>query len=333
MQCSRQNLISIVERASTISERLGPKFTFDDQTDQALINQRLKKWCEAVTKGNQQKFEKRLAWDNLTIQKICGALGTVRLVDDRRLPDWAETLAEVLQAASPEILEESHLHRYPYLDAEKPLPFEEVLIPFVEVAKKRLSSQASADYQQLSKSAQTQLERSLLEKLAGLCAFALELEFSIFRSYHDSPLSRFIGQLQTDPPRQQYTTFIKSLLNDGLLAFLQEYSVLARLTAIAVDFWVDATTEFLQRLASDLQDIQQTFQAGESNLGQIIAIEPALSDSHNQGRYVIALTFASGLKLIYKPKDLGIEAAYFELLDWCNRQGVPLPFKIIKVLN
>src|SRR5262249_2293041 len=48
---------------------------------------------------------------------------------------------------------------------------------------------------------------------------------------------------------------------------------------------------------------------------------------HNCGRSVIKLTFSSGLKLIYKPKDLGIDEAFFALIDWLNEAigGVQAP--------
>jgi type 2 lantibiotic biosynthesis protein LanM len=45
------------------------------------------------------------------------------------------------------------------------------------------------------------------------------------------------------------------------------------------------------------------------------------------------VTFASGLKLVYKPKDLGIEQAYVNLLAWLNQHSAPLPFKLFQVLN
>jgi type 2 lantibiotic biosynthesis protein LanM len=55
---------------------------------------------------------------------------------------------------------------------------------------------------------------------------------------------------------------------------------------------------------------------------------------------VIGVGFTSGLKLIYKPKDLGLDVAYFKLLDWCNQHFIETgsfaslqPFKLLKVLN
>ena len=45
------------------------------------------------------------------------------------------------------------------------------------------------------------------------------------------------------------------------------------------------------------------------------------------------MTFESGAKLVYKPKDMGLEEDYFQFADWLNTRGSPLDFKVLKVLN
>jgi type 2 lantibiotic biosynthesis protein LanM len=334
MNFSRQDLIPIVERASTMGDRLGSNFIIDEsRTNEALVKNRLEKWCQVVARGNEQKFEKRLAWDNLDIDTIRPALGSVRLVEGTPLPNWTETLWESMQfAASLDTPETINSEQYRYLNAKEPLPFEEILVPFVEVARKQLMERIGDRDCQLSQTAWEQLERSLLQQLAGLFSFPLELEFSIFRSFNESSLTRLLGQLQGSSSRQKYLEFVKNLLSNGFLSFFQEYSVLARLSAIAVDFWVDSMEEFLVRLAEDRKEIQEMFQV-EGELGRVVATETGLSDPHNCGRSVIIITFDSGLKLVYKPKDLGLERAYFEFLGWLNEQKVALPFQLLKVLN
>ena len=71
----------------------------------------------------------------------------------------------------------------------------------------------------------------------------------------------------------------------------------------------------------------------DEEFGNVVELEPPLSDPHD-GRYsALALTFASGRKLVYKPKDMDTEAAYHRLLAWPNDLGAPLPFKVLKVLD
>jgi lantibiotic modifying enzyme len=67
-------------------------------------------------------------------------------------------------------------------------------------------------------------------------------------------------------------------------------------------------------LAEDKADIQQMFRQSNceqpNSLGKVTEIQTSLSDPHKQGRTVILLTFESGLKLVYKPKNLGMEVGF-----------------------
>ena len=46
----------------------------------------------------------------------------------------------------------------------------------------------------------------------------------------------------------------------------------------------------------------------------------------------MAITFNQGPRLIYKPKDLGIDLAYNDLLAWLNRRGAPVALRSLLVL-
>jgi len=166
----------------------------------------------------------------------------------------------------------------------------------------------------------------LFEKLLNLSAKTLTAEYS--RS-----VTLMEVQLQNQNPQDQYNTFVEKLLADGMLGFFQQYPVLGRLMATVIDFWVEEIADFIQRLQADIPEIQQIFSPSQPNLGKVIEIKPSLSDPHHQGRTVIALTFESGLKLVYKPKGLGAEVAFTQFLDWCNQQDISLPFKVLKICD
>jgi lantibiotic modifying enzyme len=140
----------------------------------------------------------------------------------------------------------------------------------------------------LSEAVHISLERQLLLKLASLGVRALELEFSKFKAQKQSA-DISLTQQQSVHSNVQYQTFIQDLKAEGLLSFFQKYSVLARLVATTIDFWVEEKAEFLQRLASDLPTIQQTFQ---EKTGDVVAIQFDLSDPHNRGRSVMAVTLS-----------------------------------------
>jgi len=337
MKSLEAELVKIVEHSSTMAERLGSNFfsSISSESDDR-VRSKIESWCQIVTKGDLENFQKRLAWDDLNLSTVRPAFGSVRLRDAQNLPPWVETFKAGIEASaliSVETLLKGAANEYPCLEPQNPIPFEEVFLSFIQVGRQKLISKAGESYHCLSAVAHANLERNLLGSLARLYSHTMELKFSVFRAQRQSPLSRILGQLQNTHPKHHYQAFIKEMLKGGgLLTFFQEYPVLARLVATVTDFWVDASQEFLQRLTSDWSTIEQTFQA-DRELGEIVSIQPSLSDPHNNRRSVIAVTFSSGLKLIYKPKDLGLEAAYFQLLTWLNQQGISLPFKLLKVLN
>ncbi|MBW4574204.1 MAG: type 2 lantipeptide synthetase LanM family protein [Aphanothece sp. CMT-3BRIN-NPC111] len=338
--CTHADLASIVAKASFLWERLDPEhFIVDkEQANEPEINRRLERWCQAVAQGNKDILQKRLQWQGLDLDRVRPWLGTVRFIANQSLPGWAETLRQIMQKATefnPEL--ESFLPTNP----EKPIPFEDVFLPAIAVARQQLltrfnSIQLTEDtlpLSILSPAAYHDLERSLLQRLAGLCTKTLDFEFSKNRSFAQNLLNSLGLETDNNNSKTHYTQFVHQLLQDGLLAFFQKYPVLGRLVATAVDFWVEFAAEFIKRLAEDRADIQRMFGSKIDSLGKVDKIQTSLSDPHKRGRTVIVLTFESELKLIYKPKDLGLEVAFNQFLNWCNQHSQLLDFKVIQVLN
>jgi len=122
------------------------------------------------------------------------------------------------------------------------------------------------------------------------------------------------------------------MVSEDLSELFKEYCVLARMTAVRINQWVDLVSEFLIRLEADLPEIQHNFRI--SHPGKVVEAEPGLSDPHCDGRTVIIVTCETGFKLVYKPKSMGLEKEYFELYAWLNSRGETiLPFKIVNVIN
>src|SRR5205807_1390760 len=112
--------------------------------------------------------------------RLRDVLGTARLTDlhatDETLPAWAHLLAEAI-AAEREMIE---LHGC--LSPNDPIPFEDVLLPFVEVARRSLNQRTTAQAKLLTDAAHAQLERRLLQDLSKVAGQALHLEFQMFRT-------------------------------------------------------------------------------------------------------------------------------------------------------
>jgi type 2 lantibiotic biosynthesis protein LanM len=328
---SESDLIEIVEQASTIAERLSPDFEASSTIDENEISRRLERWYQVVAQGDVEQFNKRLAWDNLDLDTVKAVLGKVKLTQPASLPQWAKTLKASLESSF-----DLKAVRTPDESKQEPIPFEALYLPFVAVASQRLRQVAGSSYDRLNSECHKTLKLDLLSKLSGLCSKAMELEFKAFRAYQQqvSTISktRWFGQFPGSQSTKQYDAFVTEMQSGKLLSFFQEYSVLGRLMGTLIDFWVDAIAEFLTRLDTDWAGIEEIF-GSESSLDKVVGIRPFLSDRHHQGRTVFAIQFASDLKLIYKPKDIGQEANYFQLLDWLNQHGSPLPFKLFKTFN
>jgi lantibiotic modifying enzyme len=95
--------------------------------------------------------------------------------------------------------------------------------------------------------------------------------------------------------------------------------------------WAGAQVEMLRRFSEDKSAIREAFFGGQAP-GEICSIAVDLSDPHDKGSAVAILTFASGLKLVYKPREMAIEGWFYDLLAWLNQTGAPQSFATLKTL-
>ena len=208
------------------------------------------------------------------------------------------------------------------------VPFAQVLHSLVEEARSRLRARCGTLSDAISSDAHVMLERSLLRTLSSICGQVLILRFSLFRFHHD-PVGT--SREESPPNHEQYDCFIDEILKGGLGRFFAEYPALENLVKVCMNQWVCATAEFLERLRADRTEIASLLCGDDP--GAAISIQTDLSDRHDGGRTVIGLQFESGSRLVYKPKDLGSEGAYFSILNWFNHNGAPLDFRIVRVLR
>jgi type 2 lantibiotic biosynthesis protein LanM len=229
----------------------------------------------------------------------------------------------------------SHVKLSPYLDRSSdpidlniPLPFEDFYLPYVRDSSQKLQLLLS-DRQSnlLSRIAYKSLERDLLVRMVALGTKTLSIEFDRYRESH-SNLDKTAILASQD--RAVYDRFIANLLSVETDLF-EKYPVLDLLLTTTSDLWIKSTQEFIDRLDADISLLTQTFANG-SNLGQLQEIETALGDRHYDSKSVFALKFASGIEVIYKPKNLGLDVAFNELSIWCNRQNISLPFRTLTIL-
>ncbi len=214
------------------------------------------------------------------------------------------------------------------IDADRPTPFQELTVPVVEAASARIADTWIADTRGgeldrlISPAAFVQLNRSLLGWLGFALGPTLGLEFTLFRMPRQAMLDRLIGALDGQPPRTHYRAFVAGLLDDGMAGFYRKYPVLAGIVARLVESHVESTLEFLTRLRDDSAVLGAQLFGREP--GRVEDVVADLSDRHHGGRSVFRLTFASGDRVIYKPRGLETDVVWSRLLDWLDRHGLTL---------
>lgn len=219
-----------------------------------------------------------------------------------------------------------------FLRSEEPLPFEEALVPAVNWASGQLLSEVT-DFQSLiSRSIYDEFLHYLLRELSIECEQVLNDNFIVFRQLKQSGFARILGLAAKGRSTKIYQEYIAYLLKGGMLQVFHDYPVLARGVAAITYQWIETTSEFFRCLFADINKIGEVFNNGIIP-GPICKIELGVSDPHNNGRAVAILEFTSGLKLVYKPRCLAFEKAYFGLLEWLNNNRAPTSFKVIRILS
>lgn len=198
------------------------------------------------------------------------------------------------------------------------LAFGEALWPWIGAARKRVKKSHA-----LSDVAFSSIEKSLLERWSRLSSPAFALEMGI---------CKYTGTLQGKTPKARYRDFIKTKLGKNALGdFFAEYHELKKKAAITLELWAAQAIEFQSRIEKDLTELAGFFNHGKP-LGKVMALDPSMGDPHNGGRSVYAVTFETGLKLLYKPKCLKIVQAFHGLFDRLNAFGLQPPLKGYQVL-
>ena len=101
MEVLEADLVKLLERSSTIAERLEIGFLPSIPSESNdIVRSKIEKWCQIVTKADLEKFQKRLAWDGLNLSTVRPAFGSVRLSDAQNLPPWVETFKAGIEGST-----------------------------------------------------------------------------------------------------------------------------------------------------------------------------------------------------------------------------------------
>jgi type 2 lantibiotic biosynthesis protein LanM len=316
--------LTLSERAAAL--RRSPDALSSGVVDEALAERRLARWRGQEPFPEDGFFTRRLALDGLTEAELCALLGEpAEAIRERarETPAWLTTLEEAFRRPAPE--------RFPEVPTESPsIGFLNVVRPLLDAAYSRLlagSREIETRYPGApfgATGAGPLLAAGLPPFLMLLMSRTLVLELQLARQQ---------GQLSGETPEERFRSFVESLCApETALALLRQYPVLTRALVQTVDRWVAVSLEILERLAADWPDLRALF-APDADPGPLVEVQTGLGDSHRGGRTVTLFRFTSGLRLIYKPKPLGVEAAFQSLLRWTGQKGFEPGFRTLRLLD
>ncbi|MFJ8853694.1 type 2 lanthipeptide synthetase LanM family protein [Streptomyces sp. NPDC102437] len=145
------------------------------------------------------------------------------------------------------------------------------------------------------------------------------------REVHTRPLvaavnhARENGLLRGATPRERYEYFVRETSRTSISAVSGlSFPVLTDITRIILAHETASFREFCARLRADRAAIKDMF--GIDPTDPVTSIGLPEGDTHNHGRAVCILSFASGERLVYKPRDVSCEAAYLALSAELNER-------------
>ncbi len=194
------------------------------------------------------------------------------------------------------------------------LPFGHVLLPFLQAADTRLNADPDVARARalLSRDAQLDLLTGLGRDLLDILGAPLLDAFDRARPSGPVLMARFAGVTGSEPCGA-YERFVQRMTSEALGAFLRDYAAGARLAASVMSNWVTGTAALLRRLQADADQIAGMIGQTGAQL-MIDRIDPRLSEPHDGGQCVQALTTQTGARFVYKPRPMGGEALWSEVL-------------------
>lgn len=301
----------LIVGAATIDELLSDDFESlpGQKTDTDQATRRLAAWCRSCASGDWRQFARRLQREGWDFPFVLERFASVRRKPSAPLPAWIEDAVWIdaaLRSAGGRAAE-------PVPGSGKPVAFEQLLLPVVDEAEVRLWSGVDAQTSALfTDHARAGLRDALLQHLSGLCAPAL------------------YALLDTVRPTG-YRKFVADMKADGFQRLFETKPVFLRLIATMTRQWIDATRELIERLGADLSVLRADLVVMTAEI-RVTGIHSDLGDQHNGGRSVHIVTFTDDTRIVYKPKDLGVDVAWHTLVERLNRSGPPVDLRAPRAL-
>ncbi|MEU1037899.1 type 2 lanthipeptide synthetase LanM family protein [Streptomyces sp. NPDC005907] len=254
--------------------------------------------------GDAEGFALRLAHlgvDGATAAALA-AEPAERLAARTVKPRWAAYVEAVLDADAEDTVE-------PVVPGEGPDAFAPVVRPVVAAASARLAELLPGVPAAERAVWQGAFERRLTHHLVRQAARTL---------VHELDLARRARRLAGAGPRERFASFVAAAgTRRGLGSLFAAYPVLARMLGQSALDATDATAELVARFHADRDALTTTLLDGRAP-GALTRVDLGRGDAHQGHRSVAVLHFASGERLVYKPRPLDQHALLDDLVGWLN---------------
>jgi type 2 lantibiotic biosynthesis protein LanM len=315
-------------RAATLDEVLSGDFEPlpGQKGDADLAGRRLAAWCRASASGDWSLFGQRLDRDGFAFAPVLARLAAVRRTSAAP-PSWIEDAIWV-EAALQDTAGNATSLAVP--GKSDPCAFEELFTSLVAQADTRLWSGLDTRVgDNLNDGARASLRLALLRELSNLSTAALYERFA--KARNASPAQHDAAAPARHNGSSIYDRFVAEMQAGGWRRLFEDKPVLLRLFATVARQWIEASREMVLRLDADLAAIRRDI-LHSGNTGRVAGFEGNLSDPHNEGRSVRIVSFEDGARVIYKPKDLRLDAAWHALVERLNGAQAPIELKAARAI-
>ena len=320
----------LIVRAATIDELLSDDFEPlpGQKGDTDLAARRLAAWCRSCASGDWSLFGRRLDRDGWTIGQALSRFATVRRKASASKPAWIDDAIWIEAALQSPTKNTKTIAAF---EQTEPCAFEHLFTPVVEQAEALLWSDINARvFDNLNESARACLRLSLLKELSSLSTPAIYERFVLARKASGTPPAA--AKPQQEAGTSRYDQFVVEMEAGGFRRLFEDKPVLLRLIASVTRQWIDTSREFVLRLDADLATIRRAIlHVGADS--RVAKIEGDLSDPHNRGHSVQIVSFEDGSRIVYKPKDLRLDVAWYALVERLNRAEPPLELKAVRTIS
>lgn len=349
MKLTREQMETMAVKASFLRERMDGKVQFPQAPDEARTKRRLEQWKKnAGGRGGEKSFLQRLKMDDLSLQQAWALASAGDGTYVGELPPYLDVindmLAEIPAGKGPSHPETLWLQEDSFIEKQlgqhgKAVPLRaekelrdtlNAMHPFLRYGEKKLTAMLGPHIHQFTPKALGEISEILATVLLPLVGQVLSQDFRVFVLRKTS--MTFLVMMMDEDFMDYYSQYTAHLLHKGWAAIFVEYPLLPRLITIYTDNWLKNMAALGQHMTQDQAAITHAFNEGKS-LGTMAEISGNMGDAHHQGKTVLIITFASGLKLVYKPRNLSTDTAFQVLLADLKQKGLPYDLKAPKALN